>query len=139
MKCKLFLFLLLIGLLGCSKDGELTKDEELEKPINYQEILGKWTWIESSGGYAGTIVTPKILDVNFYLSIKEKEIEKYKDGKLLYSHPYIVDYDLSICKEKIPLIIYEDEDVIIPYKVEGDTLILYGKCADFTVKYVRRN
>ncbi len=126
----LFLLFTFIGIfLSCSK--------EVKTQVNV-EIIGKWIWVETSGGFAGTITTPKSTGNRITIEFTKTSYIKYINGKLDAEMSYIIEPGNSIRKEgKTDLIIYENEKKQ-SIELKGDKLILFDECFDcFQNEYIR--
>ena len=93
-------------------------------------FLGKWTWVSSSGGFAGTIETPastgKVISVEF----TRKKFRKYVNSVLTEEMKYSVATEKSIFSTSELEIITYSHDWRQSYLVKGDTLFLSDECYD---------
>ncbi len=128
---RLFLVFAFIGILSsCSKD-EAT-------PIK-TEIIGKWNWVQSSGGIGGDTSTPETTGNQITIEFTESVYKKYINGNLDTEMPYKVETGNSIWKEeKTDIIIYED-DWKQSIELKNNKLILSDECFDcYQNEYIRK-
>lgn len=93
-------------------------------------LIGKWEWIESSGGITGVILTPGSEGVQVTIEFNGNTYRKYVDGNLETEKTYKIEKGSSIFKtENVDLIIYED-NWKQSFQLHGDTLFLYDECYD---------
>ena len=120
MKNIIFTFIL-ITLIGCTKEGDINLSSQL---------VGKWKWIESSGGIDGRTETPastgNVITIEFTLAT----MKTFVNGKLESEVRYEIQSGSSIrTKEKTDLIVYENgttHSVVL----EGNSLVLFEECYD---------
>ena len=94
------------------------------------KIIGKWTWIQSSGGFAGRIETPATTNKEISIEFTSEKCIKYVNGKIESELNYKIEKGPSIrTNEDTYLIIYEnDKKQSIDFI--DDKLILYDECHD---------
>jgi hypothetical protein len=125
---KKLLLLLIAGLMigSCSTDKNVPE---------YQAILGKWNWIDSTGGIAGMTLTPKSTGKTIQLEISKTIIKKFVDGKLESSQTYKIEIGPSIFGGEKPMIVYEN-DSKSSFEIKNNQLFLNEECNDcFLSKY----
>lgn len=120
----------------------------LSSQTDQKKLIGKWTWIESSGGFAGEITSPVTekyeIQVEFtkkgiYSEWKDKQNQvcsKYeiKKGKSMFSEEerFIITY---IPKQNTNSTLISDSFEILG----NDTLVLKNECHDcFSRVFVRK-
>lgn len=122
------IFLLFIGFLmmQCSTDKNLPENKS---------ILGKWNWIESTGGIAGVTLTPKSTGNTITLEISKNTIKKFVNGNLESELQYTIEIGSSIFGGDKPIIVYEN-DSKSSFEIKNNLLILNEECYDcFESKY----
>lgn len=108
----------------------------------YKALLGKWSWVQSTGGFAGKTTTPQTEGHTSQLEFKAgNTVSAYMDGSLTK----IIKFDLA----KGHSIFSVDSVYILRYQADGldqavlkttkDTLILADNVNDgFTKTYVKQ-
>lgn len=92
-------------------------------------LYDTWEWTETSGGYAGVLMTPETEGYSQSLEISESTIKRYKNDSLISECIYALDTAESIRGEDCPVIIYES-GLTKSYILEGDMLTLYDEFYD---------
>ena len=126
----IFLFLIFIGIFfSCSKDDD---------PQISSEIMGKWTWIKSSGGIGSITETPATTGNKITIEFSSEKYTKYINGIVNLVMTYKIETGSSIrMAENTDLIIYENEWKQ-SIKLSGNKLILYDECYDgFQNEYIK--
>jgi hypothetical protein len=104
-----------------------------------KKLIGKWQWIESSGGMAGEIMNPKTEKYQIQIEYNKKGMFKqWKDDQLEYSYKYQVKKGKSIFSQEADLIISyipkpTSKIALISDCFEfigNDTLMLKNECYD---------
>jgi len=125
------LILSLIILMSCSDQNE---------PVE-QQILGKWEWISSVGGFAGTRITPATSNETQVIVFSKEKIARYKNDSLISEKPYHIEQGKTVFSNKDQDILVEGDDnsgIRLVLKVSGDTLELANNFVDgFGHTYVR--
>jgi len=113
-----------------------------------KKLIGKWQWIESSGGMAGEIMNPKTEKYQIQIEYSKKGMFKqWKDDQLEYSYKYQVKKGKSIFSQEADLIISytpkpNSKIALISDSFEfigKDTLMLKNECYDcFARLFVRK-
>ena len=115
---------------------------------NLKKIFGKWQWVESSGGFAGKIVTPQKAGYSLRLQFSTDGIYlKYKNDSLVDRKKFSLSRQKSIHNNNEAWVVSFTDDTPVfnesplPMSVsfEGsDTLILNEEVYDgFQYKYLR--
>jgi len=126
----IFLFLVFIGIFSsCSND-----DDSQISP----KIIGKWIWIESSGGIAGSAETPEATGNQITIEFSRENYRKYINGVLDVEMSYKIEKGKSIRKtEDTDVIIYENEWKQ-SFELIDNELMLYDECYDcFQYEYIK--
>ncbi|MFO0357026.1 MAG: hypothetical protein ACK50A_08735 [Sphingobacteriaceae bacterium] len=110
-------------------------------------LVGKWEWIESSGGFGGGILTPKTEAYTIRVEFTKKNIFKsYKDGLFnMQSNLKFISGKSIYSAEPTTIITYyrgKEKDLSMmndSFEFKGkDTLILKQECHDcYTRTFVR--
>jgi hypothetical protein len=135
-----FLFLLL---------GNCRKEIAVPDPA-LQKLFGKWTWAQSSGGFAGTTTTPSGGGTSAGIEFRKDGICIISTGKKKDKMKFTLSEGKSIFStEPASLITYEDIGLFDKnsappqqsVRFSGpDTLLLNDECYDcFSHLYVRNN
>lgn len=120
MKKITYLLLLLFSIISCST--HMNDNEN-------NTIIGKWNWVESSGGIAGITTTPQSSGKSIQLEISNTKVKKYVDGILVLESSYSIQTGTSIFGGEKKLIIY-DNDSKQSFTRTGNQLILNDECYD---------
>ena len=124
------IILIIIGLiiLSCSKDDNETS----------ADLTGKWNWILSSGGIAGTTETPQTSGENRKLEISIDTIKSYLNGILNFKTKYTIETRESIIFNETREMIIQENGFKQIFDFSGNKLILTGDCNDcFTSEYIK--
>lgn len=110
-------------------------------------LVGKWNWIESSGGIAGDVLTPKTESYNIMVEFTKKNTFKsFKDSQFnMESNLKFIKSKSIYSTEPTTLITYyrgKEKDLSMmndSFEFKGkDTLILKQECHDcYTRTFVR--
>ena len=132
MKKYILLFLIGITLVSCSNDDDTTDIPTSTK------IIGNWSWISSSGGIDGSILTPTSTGYTQRLEITSDVIKYYFNNELDTQASYTIELrESSIYNETREMIItnFEFRNIV---EFRDGKLILIGDCNDcLTSEYVR--
>ncbi|MHB1106957.1 MAG: hypothetical protein ACYCZ2_11395 [Lutibacter sp.] len=121
MKKWILILLLASLMINCSNDDENNIKEQL---------IGKWIWVESSGGIQGETLNPLTTGENRHIEITFDEIKYFTNGILTSEFDYYLQKGESIMtNEKIDLMIYEN-DRKQSIVLNENKLILYDECFD---------
>ncbi|MGB7786855.1 MAG: hypothetical protein WBL27_12200 [Salinimicrobium sp.] len=115
MKKLIFLLLVLLSLsCGSSKD-----------------LVGKWSWEETSGGITGQVENVETASKIPALVITKDSIKEFEKGILMGSKAYHLETRKSIRTGKDQkMIIYDDGSIPHSFKLKGNELILFEECYD---------
>lgn len=113
---------------------------------NAKKLIGKWRWIETSGGFAGAITTPESEGKNIKIEFTKKGMHcEWEEKKLIYSRPYKVEKAPKPFGELTDWIVHGSKKDMRQQKQSEyfefkgkDTLVLNPGCPDcFTRVFVR--
>ena len=98
----------------------------------FERLFGKWKWIESSGGFAGQILSPSTEHYEKYIEYLRKGIHKvYKNDKKESQMKFKFKEGKSIFSHKPGYLIEYADGRMQSFKFGGkDTLYLYEECMD---------
>jgi hypothetical protein len=82
MKKYITLILIEILIFGCSDGDNSTNDQ----------LIGKWNWMESSGGIAYHTETPESTGKTVKLEIDNNTIKRFVNGALDYESNYSIEF-----------------------------------------------
>lgn len=128
---KLVLLIVLLSFVQC-QTGTVIPDNTL---------TGRWVWLQSTGGIAGTTNTPastkQSIEVEFTADSHQRV---YINGLLASDMPYHTIRDKSIYTgEEADMIQYDDDQSKATYSFENGDLIIASECYDcFTSRYTRK-
>jgi len=125
----IFLFILLFGMqFGVFSQKNISK-----------KLMGKWNWIETSGGFGGYIVTPKTEGYSIQMEFTKKgEFKSFKDNIFNLEMKYKVELGKTIYStEKKFIIQYIGANGANNGMIndsfafrDKDTLVLMQECTD---------
>jgi hypothetical protein len=117
----IILYFVLIAIIGCSNEH----NEDL-----HSKLIGKWKWIESSGGIDGRTETPESRGNAVTIEFTRTTIKTFVNGNLEFEVNYEIQSGSSIrTTEKTDLIVYEN-GTIHSVLIEGNSLVLFEECYD---------
>ncbi|MDJ1469107.1 hypothetical protein [Xanthocytophaga flava] len=105
------------------------------------DLVGRWVWVQSSGGIAGTTNTPastnETIEVEFTTDAHQRI---YKNGQLISDLTYQIIQDTSMYTGKIASQIdYGHGSFRTSYDFDKGDLILAQECFDcFVSRYTRK-
>lgn len=104
-----------------------------------RDLLGQWTWEETSGGITGTVEKADSAAKIPYLVITKDSIKEYENGILMEARAYDVKKRKSVRTGKRErMIIYEDGTTSHTFELKGQELIIYEDCNDcFQYRYMK--
>ena len=111
MKNSILLLIVLI-LTSCNNDSEIGKSNSL---------VGKWKWIESSGGIDGKSIL---------IEFSDSTIKTYENGLLKAEEKFQIQSQNSIFGGQKEMIIIGSNKFRQSYKIESDNLYLNQECYD---------
>jgi hypothetical protein len=112
-----------------------------------KKLIGNWRWIETSGGFAGSITTPQSENKEIKIQFSAKGIHtEWENGKVIYSRPYSVEKPIWPKGEMTEWIVHGSKKDMRQQKQSEyfefrgkDTLVLSPNCPDcFTRVFVRK-
>lgn len=112
-----------------------------------KKLIGTWVWVETSGGFAGTITTPQSENREIKIQFTTKGIHnEWENGKNIYSRPYRVEKAPWPKGELTEYIVHGSKKDMRQQKQSEyfefrgkDTLVLAPNCPDcFTRVFVRK-
>ena len=118
----------MIVITGC--DQKISPDSDL---------VGSWTWISSSGGFAGSIQTPANSGDEISIEFTKSRFKKYVNGVLKDDLRYSITLDESIYSTERLEIIKFSNGWRQSYSATKDTLILNDECYDCYQYIYKRN
>jgi hypothetical protein len=117
----IFFTFILITLIGCTQEGDINLNSRL---------IGKWKWIESSGGIDGRTETPESTGNVVTIEFTSTTMKTFVNGNLESEVYYEIQSGSSIrSAEKTNLIVYEN-GTIHSVLLEGNSLVLFEECYD---------
>jgi hypothetical protein len=128
---KTWLFILLsASFISCTKDDD---------GAVFRRIQGQWEWVESSGGIAGTTLTPESTGKQVTIEFSNGTYRRVVNGDLEMVMAYHIEKGQSIMgEEDAYLLIYENEYKQSIY-FNDNRLVLSDECYDcFQNEYVRK-
>jgi hypothetical protein len=125
----IILTFILITLIGCSQDDKINIKSQL---------LGKWKWVESSGGIDGRTETPESTGTAVTIEFTVSSMRKFVNGHLESEVDYEIISGPSIRTiEDTELIVYEN-GIEQSVELNGNYLVLYEDCYDcFQHNYIK--
>jgi len=115
----IILTLFILVVTGC--DQKISPDSNL---------VGTWTWISSSGGFAGSIETPMSSGEDIRIEFTKSRFKKYVNGVLTEDLRYSIRLDESIFSTEKMEIIKFSNGWKQSYSTMSDTLLLNDECFD---------
>jgi len=128
----LILLLVTLFLASCNNDSEIEKSNS---------IVGKWKWIESSGGIDGRLENPTTTGKSIVLEFTESTIKTYENGLLKSEGNYKIQLQNSILGGQREMIIIGNgpNEFKRSYEIESNNLYLSDECYDcFQSKYIKK-
>ena len=130
---KAVLFFVFIILTSCSSENSsISKNKSLE---------GKWNWVQSTGGFAGTTSTPESSNQVIYIEFSGNSFKKYINGTLSADLTYVIKTQKSIFGGEKPMLVSDNpikDFGAISFEIIGDKLHLNDECNDcYASVYVR--
>ena len=93
-------------------------------------LTGKWTWIQSTGGFAGQTLTPESENITQkYIFEGNRQFTFYQNNEVIRSGTYSL-IDIRQGNKTLPGIEFEDSQIQSIVEEIGDTLKLRENCAD---------
>lgn len=131
MKNVIIYGLLVFILMCCSSASETN--------TVFKSIVGKWEWVQSSGGIAGQTTTPSSTNKSNELEISKTEIKIYENGNLIATESYSIATKKSILGGEKQMLVYTSGNPSQSFILDGNTLFLSDECYDcYQREYVRK-
>ena len=131
MKTKGLLLIACVLLFSCSNDDTNTT------AIN---LVGEWTWVESSGGLVGNLQTPESIGATRSLIFTSTTLQSFEDGQLVAEWEYTLQTQESILFNEPREMLITDLSFNSIIELNGTQLTLIGDCYDcVSSTYVKRN
>lgn len=132
MKSYLLFFVLMI-LTSCSSENPQSSAQK--------SLEGKWNWVQSSGGIAGTTTTPASTNQVIYLEFSGNSFKKYINGTFSVDNTFEIKIDKSIFGGEKPMLVSTSPIKYfspMSFEIKDDKLYLNEECYDcFGSVYVR--
>jgi hypothetical protein len=128
----LILLLVTLFLASCNNDSKIEKNNS---------VVGKWKWIESSGGIDGRVENPTTTGKSIVLEFTESTIKTYENGLLKSEGNYKIQLQNSILGGQKEMIITgtAPNESKRSYEIESNNLYLSDECYDcFQSKYIKQ-
>lgn len=131
MKLVVYFSFLLFGFQACNSTNDSTKESN--------PILGKWEWIESSGGITGATTTPASTNTKNQLEISDTTVKRYVNGVLVATDSYSIETKKSIFGGEKQMLVYKEGNPSQSFSVLNDKLVLNDECYDcYQSKYSKK-
>ena len=136
MNMKKYITLILIGILifGCSDDSD-------DDNSTSDQLIGKWNWVESTGGISYHTETPEIYGRTEVLEINNSTIKSFVNGTLEYE----LNYSIEVLKnngQELRIITFDKNSVrqlqIIEQTKNALKLREYRIADGFDITYTRK-
>ena len=126
----IILTFILITLIGCSQDEDINLKSQL---------LGKWKWVESSGGIDGRTETPESTGNAVTIEFTISTMKKFVNGNLESEVNYEIQSGPSIrTTQNTDLVVYEN-GMKQSMELNGNFLVLFEECYDcFQHNYLKK-
>ncbi len=122
MKKNVILLIALTGMIILSCEKETS---------NFTGITGKWNWLYSSGGFAGTTYTPESTGFKETVEFTIDSVYRlFRNDTLLSESGYHI--------LNSNLVIYDNHSIRQSYSIKSDTLILADECYDCFISVFKR-
>lgn len=120
MKIKYYLFLVVLAVWSCSNDDNGA----------VSDLVGEWTWVQSTGGLAGVLQTPESIGVTRSLSFTATTFQSFEDGELVHESNYTLGTEESLVFNEPRQMLLSNLGVRNIVELDGPKLILIGDCFD---------
>jgi len=121
MKAKIYMFLPVIILWSCSSDD--TKGTT-------NNLIGEWTWVQSTGGLVGDLQTPESIGATRSIAFTATTLQSFEDGVLVYKSDYTLEILESLLFNEPREMLVSDLNFRSIVELDGQQLILIGDCND---------
>lgn len=129
MKKFLAFSLVIFSLMSCSATSDSSTSV----------IIGKWDWVQSSGGIIGATTTPKSTNKTMSIDISKSEIKWYENGNLTATDAYSIQTKESILGGKQQMLVYSSGRPSQSFSVDGNKLFMSDECNDcYRSEYVKQ-
>ena len=125
----IILTFVLISLIGCAhEDNKILKSQ----------LLGKWKWVESSGGIDGRTETPEGTGNAVTIVFTLTTMKKFINGNLESEVDYEIQSGSSIRTIQNTDLIVIENGIRFSVELNGNFLVLYEECYDcFQNNYIK--
>ena len=131
MKTKGLLLIACVLLFSCSNDDTNSTTTNL---------IGEWTWMESSGGLVGNLQTPESIGASRSIIFTSTTLQSFEDGQLVAEWDYTLQTQESILFNEPREMLITDLSFNSIIELNGTQLTLIGDCYDcVSSTYVKRN
>jgi len=129
MKSIVLILFIIASVSDCSKNDD---------PKITAELLGKWNWIESSGGFAGKTETPATTGNSITIEFTREKYIKYVNGLAEQEMTYQIEKGKSIRKTEDSFLILYENGRKQSIEIIDNKLILFDECHDcYQNEYVK--
>ena len=131
MKTKLFLITIALVTLGCSND---------DINLTAADLVGEWTWVQSTGGLVGALQTPETIGAERSLIFTATTLQSFEDGVLVSEMSYSLQTLESVIFNEPREMLVSDLNFRNIIELNGQELTLTGDCNDcVTSTYIKTN
>lgn len=134
---KYLLILTVLFFISCDSDDSVRSAKK--------DLKGKWNWINSMGGFAGTVNTPETEKKTIILEFTDTTVKTFVDGNLQSETKFQIQTHKSIYGGERKMIVtnYDDDftsEFLIKksFEIKDDELILSDECSDCYVSKYKR-
>jgi hypothetical protein len=109
-----------------------------DKPTDFsgKDLIGKWTWIKSTGGIKGSTFDPLTEGKAMVLDFSTSTLNVYENETLVITYNFNIEKQNSIFGGTKNMLVYDAEKVKQSFEIENNVLKLYDECVDcFTSEY----
>ena len=133
MKTKWLFLVFALVLFSCSNDDTSTT-------ATVANLIGEWTWVESSGGLVGDLQTPESIGATRSLIFTSTALQSFEDGQLVAEWDYTLQTQESLLFNEPREMLITDLSFNSIIELNGNELTLIGDCYDcVSSTYVKRN
>lgn len=102
-------------------------------------LTGKWEWLQSNGGYAGTSVSSSENNRKQLVFTSDGHHELIENGQSKMRVDYVIKNGKSITSNKsVPLIYFRSDKIYQSFHIKSDTLFLTDEVYDgYSHAYLR--
>lgn len=103
-----------------------------------KELLGKWSWVRSSGGFAGKVFSPETTSETRSLVVTKSKLCWFTNGELSNESLYTISTAKSIFNHREVEVLKVTDQPDLIFEIKGDTLSLSNNFPDgITQVFVR--